>query len=126
MLRAAAGSLEAAARRGGLRLAAGVYQLTPLKHACLRRCRTPVSFVTTSWRPEVRGALRMGLEHGAVCVGCCWFLMGLLFFGGVMDLYWIGGLALFVLLEKTVPAGHTLGHAAGVALLVSGIWMLVS
>jgi predicted metal-binding membrane protein len=66
----------------------------------------------------------MGLLHGAFCVGCCWFLMGLMFFGGVMNLYWIAGLALFVLCEKTVPAGHWLGYAAGVALLVWGAEML--
>ena len=66
----------------------------------------------------------MGLVHGAFCVGCCWFLMALLFFGGVMNLYWISGLALFVLFEKTVPAGHWLGYAAGVALLVWGAAML--
>jgi predicted metal-binding membrane protein len=62
----------------------------------------------------------MGVEHGAYCVGCCWFLMGLLFFGGVMNLYWIVGLALFVLVEKTIPAGHWLGYATGVGLSVWG------
>jgi predicted metal-binding membrane protein len=67
----------------------------------------------------------MGLEHGAYCLGCCWFLMGLLFFGGVMNLYWIVGLALFVLVEKMVPAGHWLGYAAGVGLAVWGIAILV-
>jgi predicted metal-binding membrane protein len=109
---------------GILLLAAGIYQLTPIKHACLRHCRSPLAFLSTHWRREVRGALRMGLLHGAFCVGCCWFLMGLLFFGGVMNLYWIAGIALFVLLEKTVPAGHWLGYATGVALLVWGVGML--
>ena len=107
-----------------LLLAAGVYQLTPIKHACLRHCRSPLAFLTTHWRRGARGAIGMGLEHGAFCVGCCWFLMGLLFFGGVMNLYWIAGLALFVLLEKIVPAGHWLGYATGVALLVWGAGML--
>jgi predicted metal-binding membrane protein len=107
-----------------LLLAAGVYQLTPIKHACLRHCRSPLAFLSTHWRRGARGALRMGLVHGAFCVGCCWFLMGLLFFGGVMNLYWIAGLALFVLFEKTVPAGHWLGYATGVALLVCGAGML--
>ena len=87
---------------GILLLVAGVYQLTPIKHACLRYCRSPLSFFSAHWRPKARGALRMGLVHGAFCVGCCWFLMGLLFFGGVMNLYWIAGIALFVLFEKTV------------------------
>ena len=109
---------------GVLLLAAGVYQLTPIKHACLRQCRSPLAFLSTHWRRGARGALRMGLEHGAFCVDCCWFLMGLLFFGGVMNLYWIAGLALFVLFEKIVPAGHWLGYATGVALLVWGAGML--
>ena len=109
---------------GVLLLAAGVYQLTPIKHACLRQCRAPLAFLTTRWRRGARGAISMGLEHGAFCVGCCWFLMGLLFFGGVMNLYWIAGLALFVLLEKIVPAGHWLGYATGVVLLVWGAGML--
>ena len=109
---------------GALLLAAGLYQLTPIKHACLRHCRSPLAFFSTHWRQDARGALRMGLVHGAFCVGCCWFLMGLLFFGGVMNLYWITGLALFVLFEKTVPAGHWLGYATGVVLLVWGAGML--
>jgi predicted metal-binding membrane protein len=109
---------------GVLLLAAGVYQLTPIKHACLRHCRSPLAFLITHWRRDARGALRMGLVHGALCVGCCWFLMGLLFFGGVMNLYWIAGLALFVLFEKTVPAGHWLGYVTGVALFVWGVGML--
>ena len=106
---------------GVLLLAAGVYQLTPIKHACLRHCRSPLAFLSTHWRRDARGALRMGLVHGAFCVGCCWFLMGLLFFGGVMNLYWIVGLALFVLFEKIVPAGHWLGYATGVALSIWGV-----
>lgn len=109
---------------GFLLLAAGVYQLTPIKHACLRHCRSPLGFLSTHWRRGARGALRMGLLHGAFCVGCCWVLMGLMFFGGAMNLYWIAGLALFVLCEKTVPAGHWLGYATGVALLVWGAGML--
>jgi predicted metal-binding membrane protein len=107
-----------------LLLAAGVYQLTPIKHACLGQCRSPLGFLATHWRRGARGALRMGLLHGAFCVGCCWFLMGLMFVGGVMNLYWMAGLALLVLCEKTVPAGHWLGAATGVALLVWGAGML--
>jgi len=110
---------------GILLLLAGIYQLTPAKHACLRHCRSPVAFLSAHWRREARGALRMGLVHGAFCVGCCWLLMGLLFFGGVMNLYWIAGLALLVLLEKAVPAGHWLGYVAGVALLFWGAGMMV-
>ena len=109
---------------GVLLLAAGVYQVTPIKHACLRHCRSPLAFLSTHWRRGARGVLRMGLVHGAFCVGCCWFLMGLLFFGGVMNLYWIAGLTLFVLFEKTVPAGHWIGYATGVALFAWGAGML--
>ena len=106
---------------GLLLLAAGVYQLTPLKHACLRRCRSPLAFLVTHWPRGPRGALRVGLAHGAYCVGCCWSLMGLLFFGGVMNLYWIVGLALFVFFEKIFPAGHWLGQITGVVLSVWGV-----
>ena len=103
-----------------LLIAAGIYQLTPLKHACLRHCRSPFAFIIQHWRPGDRGALRMGIEHGAFCTGCCWFLMALLFYGGIMNLYWIAGLALYVLLEKTIPAGHWLGRIAGVVLIAWG------
>ena len=72
------------------------------------------------------GAFRMGLEHGAYCLGCCWFLMGLLFFGGIMNLFWIAGLAVYVLLEKTIPFGHWLGRAVGIAAIAGGILMLAS
>jgi predicted metal-binding membrane protein len=110
----------------GLLIAAGAYQLTPLKHACLRHCRSPFAFITMHWRLGDLGALRMGIEYGAFCAGCCWFLMALLFYGGIMNLYWIVGLALYVLLEKTIPAGHWLGRIAGVLLIAwGGALMLV-
>lgn len=101
----------------GILVAAGLWQLTPIKTVCLRHCRSPIGFLAGNWRRGRLGALRMGLEHGAYCLGCCWFLMALLFFGGVMNLFWIAGLAVFVLLEKTVPYGHWLGRAAGVVLI---------
>lgn len=101
-------------------IAAGLWQLTPLKSMCLRHCRTPLGFLVGAWRPGHAGALRMGLAHGSYCLGCCWFLMALLFFGGVMNLYWIAGLTAFVLLEKTLPQGHWFGRAAGVALVAWG------
>ena len=104
----------------GLLIGAGIYQLTPLKHACLRHCRSPIFFISHHWRPGDLGALRMGGEHGAFFTGCCWFLMALLFYGGVMNLYWIVGIALFVLLEKTIPAGHWLGRITGVLLIAWG------
>ena len=109
---------------GALWLAAGIWQLTPLKHACLRHCRTPLQFLSHHWRKGRFGAFAMGVEHGAFCLGCCWVLMALLFYGGVMNLYWIAGLALFVLAEKTVPRGHWLGSAAGVGLMAWGALLL--
>lgn len=109
---------------GAILIAAGIWQLTPMKTACLRHCRTPLSFVIQHWRPGTLGAFRMGIEHGAYCLGCCWFLMGLLFFGGIMNLYWIIGLAVFVLIEKTVPIGMWLARFAGVALVLWGLTLL--
>ena len=107
---------------GFLLLAAGLYQLTPIKQACLSHCRLPAEFLAAHWRPGSLGAFRMGLAHGGYCVGCCWLLMLLLFFAGVMNLYWIAGLALFVLFEKTVPAGHWLGYGLGLLLAGWGAW----
>jgi predicted metal-binding membrane protein len=109
---------------GMLLLAAGLYQLTPLKQACLRNCRSPLQFIMHHWRQGSVGAWRMGIAHGVFCLGCCWLLMGLLFVGGVMNLYWIIGLAVFVLLEKTLPAKHWLGALTGMGLFVWGGWLL--
>jgi predicted metal-binding membrane protein len=112
---------------GGLVLiVAGVYQFTPLKQACLRSCRTPIQFISHHWRKGNGGALRMGIEHGTFCLGCCWSLMALLFVGGVMNLFWIIGLAVFVLLEKTIPAGHHLRSIGGIGLIVWGAGMLIA
>lgn len=110
---------------GVLLLAAGVYQITPLKHACLRRCRSPLDFLSANWRRGAGGAFYMGLLHGAACVGCCWFLMALMFIGGLMNLYWVSGLALFFLIEKTVPAGHWFAYATGIVLLIWSAAMLL-
>jgi predicted metal-binding membrane protein len=109
---------------GGILLAAGLWQLTPLKGVCLRHCRSPLSFLAQQWRPGRLGAFRMGIEHGVYCLGCCWFLMGLLFFGGIMNLFWIAGLALFVLLEKTIPMGHWFSRIAGVCFAAWGVLLL--
>lgn len=107
----------------GLLLAAGLWQLTPLKTVCLRLCRSPISFLSTHWRPGVGGAFRMGIEHGVLCLGCCWFLMALLFYAGVMNLVWIFGLALFVLVEKTAPSGVAFGRVTGLLLIAWGSWL---
>ena len=106
-------------------VAAGVYQLSPVKNACLRRCRSPVQFLTRHWRPGIAGALRLGALHGAHCVGCCWMLMALLFVGGVMTFAWIALLTLIVGMEKLVPNGELIGRAAGVALIAWGAVRLV-
>jgi len=110
---------------GALLIAAGLYQLTPLKRACLENCRSPLSFVMRLWRPGTAGALRLGLAHGAYCIGCCWALMLLLFVGGVMNLAWIGGLALLVLVEKLAPARLPAPQAAAAALILAGGVLLV-
>jgi predicted metal-binding membrane protein len=98
---------------GALLLAAGIYQWTPLKYACLTQCRTPLGFIMTQWRDGRGGALQMGLKHGLYCLGCCWVLMALLFVLGIMNLAWIAALAVVVLLEKVAPGGLWVGRAAG-------------
>ncbi|MGE0213391.1 MAG: DUF2182 domain-containing protein [Parvibaculaceae bacterium] len=108
---------------GGLLVAAGLYQLTPLKQACLAKCRNPVLFLMQEWRAGASGALRMGAEHGAWCLGCCWFLMALLFVGGVMNVLWIAALAVYVYIEKLAPHGHWLSYATGAALTAAGLGM---
>jgi len=105
----------------GILIAAGLWQLSPMKWMCLRHCRSPLGFLIGHWRPGNYGAFRMGLAHGAWCLGCCWALMTLLFFGGVMNLYWIMGLAVLVLLEKTIPLGQWVGRAVGIVLVAWGL-----
>jgi predicted metal-binding membrane protein len=107
-------------------IAAGVFQFTPLKAACLRHCRSPADFITRRKRPGVGGAFAMGLEHGTYCLGCCWFLMALLFVGGIMNLYWIVGLAVFVAIEKLAPIGEAVGKIAGAVLILWGGYILAS
>ncbi len=109
---------------GVILLAGGVFQLTPLKNACLIHCRSPLEFFMGHWRPGGVGAFRMGLAHGAFCLGCCWLLMGLLFFGGVMNLLWIGTITIFVLLEKVAPHGLAIARVSGVALIAAGIFVV--
>ncbi len=109
---------------GVLLLAAGIFQWTPLKHACLRHCRSPMGFILQEWREGIGGAFMMGLKHGGYCVGCCWFLMALLFVAGVMNLLWVAAIAGFVLLEKVAPAGPWVGRVAGVLLVGWGTLMI--
>ncbi len=108
-----------------LLLIAGAYQWTPLKHACLRQCRSPIGFLMGRWRSGSAGALRMGLEHGAFCVGCCWVLMLLLFAGGVMNVLVIVGLTVFVAFERLAPFGRHGAWVTGGLMVAGGFWMLV-
>ncbi|QIG51387.1 DUF2182 domain-containing protein [Nordella sp. HKS 07] len=97
---------------------AGLYQLTPAKQSCLTRCQSPIAFAPGQWRPGPNATYRRGLAHGLFCTGCCGPLMLLLFYGGVMEANWIGGLALYVLIEKLTPAHWRLHQFTGVLLLV--------
>lgn len=110
---------------GGILIAAGIYQWSPLKKTCLQGCRSPLEFVLMHWRPGAHGAFMMGVRHGLYCVGCCWMMMLLLFVGGVMNLGWIAGLAILVLVEKLAPAGHWIGRGAGIVLAGWGIAALL-
>ncbi len=107
-------------------IAAGLFQFTRLKATCLRHCRSPAEFIAQRRRPGAGGAFAMGVEHGVYCVGCCWFLMALLFVGGIMDLYWIVGLATFVALEKLTRFGETVSRLAGAVLIVWGGYILAA
>jgi predicted metal-binding membrane protein len=109
---------------GTILIAAGIFQWTPLKNACLKYCRSPLSFIMTGWREGKFGAFVMGLKHGAYCTGCCWVLMALLFVAGVMNLWWIAIIAVFVLVEKIAPRGFWIGKIAGVFLAAWGVWMI--
>ena len=100
---------------------AGIYQFTPLKQACLGRCQSPIGFLVTHWREGATGAFRMGLQHGAFCVGCCWMLMALLFVVGVMNLAWVAAISAFVLLEKATRWGHVIARGSGAALIAGAI-----
>ena len=112
-----------------LLIAAGLYQFTPLKNACLRHCQSPFFYVARHWRNGISGSFQMGLHHGIYCLGCCWVLMLLLFYGGVMELSWIIGLALFVAAEKLIPARLHFDRFAGIVLVLWGglvLWRAAS
>ncbi len=108
---------------GGAIVAAGLYQLTPLKRVCLLHCRTPLHVVLHGWREGRSGALKMGLSHGAYCVGCCWGLMLILFAVGVMSLFWMVVVAAIIFAEKVTPFGARLSRALAVAFVLFGIWV---
>ena len=108
-----------------LLILAGAWQWLPLKDVCLQKCRAPLQFFMFRWRPGAAGAFRMGAEHGAFCLGCCWALMLLLFAAGVMNLLWVALIAGFVLVEKLFPRGGPIGRATGVILVAAGVIIAV-
>jgi predicted metal-binding membrane protein len=118
--------LHGPAMKGAVLLAAGVYQWTPVKHACLQRCRSPLGFFLLHWREGLRGAFVMGLRHGGYCVGCCWLLMLVLFAGGVMNLWLIALLAGLALAEKALARGPALAWISGVLLAATGIALVAA
>ena len=114
---------------GGIVLvAAGLYQWTPIKETCLRSCQAPLGFLMAhgGFRGEPLGALRLGMAHGRYCLGCCFALMALLFVGGIMNVLWIAGLTVLVLVEKIVPAGRLIPRISGALMGAAGIWLLAS
>ncbi|QAU34901.1 DUF2182 domain-containing protein [Janthinobacterium sp. 17J80-10] len=117
-------ALSSAQAGGAVLVAAGLYQMTPLKRACLQHCQSPLGFLLSHWREGIGGALQMGMRHGAWCLGCCWALMAVLFVVGVMNLAWVAALAVFILLEKLAPAGVTVSRVAGAAMMVAGMMLL--
>ncbi|MDJ0851466.1 MAG: DUF2182 domain-containing protein [Myxococcota bacterium] len=120
------GALASPIPAGLLLLGAGLYQLTSLKEVCLRHCQSPLGFFLSRWREGSRGAVGMGLRHGAFCVGCCWALMLLMFVGGTMSLAWMVGLTLYVLVEKLAARLPWLSTATGAALGVAGLGLVLA
>lgn len=110
---------------GSFLIAAGLYQFSPLKKLCLTHCRSPAVFLSAHWRKSHLGAVRMGVEHGLYCIGCCWSLMLLLFVGGVMNLVWIAGLAIIVLLEKLTRFGRWIERGLGTLLILAGLYLML-
>ena len=110
---------------GVLLLIAGIFEFTPLKRKCLTHCRGTVEFIMTRWREGRGGALRMGVEHGVFCTGCCWALMALLFILGVMNLLWVAALTILVCVEKMLPARAHVSFAIGLLLASSGVYVLI-
>lgn len=117
----AMGALTQSGLAGLVLIGAGIFQFSPVKRRSLGACRTPVGFLTTSWREGRIGALQMGLHHGTLCFRCCWALMFLLFVLGVMNLVWVAVLALFVLAEKVSRRGELVSQAGGVVMILWGV-----
>jgi predicted metal-binding membrane protein len=109
-----------------LLIAAGVYQLTPMKRICVSKCRSPLGFLIGSFRPGYAGAFITGLQHGAFCIGCCWLLMLLAWVGGMMNIAWMAALSLLVIAEKSLPQAGRLIDIAGGVLMLGGVALLLS
>jgi predicted metal-binding membrane protein len=125
-VRAALSPATAARIGGAVVILAGIYQLTPLKDLCLSKCRTPITFIMTSWRDGTAGALRMGLLHGAYCLGCCWLLFAILFPLGIMNIGAMAGITLIIFAEKTLPWPRLAPYAAAFALVLYGALVIAS
>jgi predicted metal-binding membrane protein len=112
---------------GCMLIAAGVYQWLPVKRACLVSCQSPLAFVQRhgGFQDRAGGSARLGLLHGFYCIGCCWALMALLFAFGVMNLAWIGGLMIYVLLEKLLPWPRAVSRVAGGVAIAAGLWLIL-
>jgi predicted metal-binding membrane protein len=117
-------TLTSPAAAAAFLLIAGAYQLTPVKQACLHSCQSPMRFLMRHWRRGPVAAFRMGLQHGVVCLGCCWALTLLLFAGGVMSLPVIAALTLLVAFEKLTPFGVYGARVSGVLLIATGLWIV--
>jgi predicted metal-binding membrane protein len=126
VIAAGTGGLPPGILAGALLLLAGLYQFTPLKQACLTQCRNPLAFFMTHWREGIGGAVRMGLRHGALCIGCCWALMGLMFLFGAANLAWMAALGLVMLLEKTAPGAVRAGRMTGLVMALAGAALIVT
>jgi predicted metal-binding membrane protein len=111
---------------GAILVAAGLYQMSPLKGRCLSQCQSPLGFLMSHWRDGSRGAFTMGMRHGTFCLGCCWALMGVLFVVGVMNLLWVAALTVVVLIEKIGPAGFRLARTGGAVMIVLGVVMITT
>ena len=109
---------------GILLVVAGLFQFSPLKYACLKHCRSPMGFFIIHWQDGYKGALEMGLRSGIYCVGCCWAIMVLMFVAGVMNIFWMAVLAVFILAEKLIPWGRRFSKLSGYFLIAWGIWVL--
>jgi predicted metal-binding membrane protein len=117
-------SLTSHVSSGVVLISAGVYQWTPMKSACLRHCRSPLTFLLSDWREGASGAFRMGAGHGLFCIGCCWMLMLLPFAAGVMNLLWMAGITVLLMLEKAAPGGEVTGRICGVLLALVGSYLI--